>query len=424
MSEIQNSTVITDAEALAEEIQEDPINALRQHIIEIGMEAQQDAFIMAVLSEVSAAAGCPFSILLAGNPASGKSTVASTTSTFVGDEFVVSSGSLNRMTAAAACRMAASLTNHCMVCDERASNSEFDSLWRQALSGQKASRIIVSQGEPIELTIIPPISSVEAVLSDKEMSPQDRSRYLRIRMREDEQALQTIRSSARESFTLDGRRRQTLIKTVSLAYRYFLSALSRDLLVDIPFAHLLSIGGDSAVAVRTEQHVLRAVQAVAWLRQANRMVYRDPELGHYILATPDDYEVVRQILIRSGEDGAEDLSDNGLRLFRAWRSVVLTKGNQPVSWHDLSQLNKSRLSRWQVYRSLNELRNMGLAEGTKNTWRLSELGLSTDRPSAFASLPPASTLAEGGATLQVPAVEVVNANPESKLQTCSQEGKS
>ncbi|MDM8004613.1 MAG: hypothetical protein QUV05_00455 [Phycisphaerae bacterium] len=421
MSEIQTMTVLADAEALADEIQKDPINALRQHIIEVGMAAQQDAFVMAILSEISAAAGCPFSILLAGNPASGKSTVASTTSAFVGDEFVVSSGSLNRMTAAAACRMAASLTNHCMVCDERASNSEFDSLWRQALSGQKASRIITSKGEPIELTIIPPISSVEAVLSDKEMSQQDRSRYLRIRMCEDEQSLQTIRSSARASFTLEGQRRRSRMKTLGFAYRYFLSSLRRDLLVDIPFAHLLSVDGDSAVAVRTEQHLLRAIQAVAWLRQANRTVHHDPDLGRYILATPEDYEVVRGILIRSGEDGTEDLSDNALYLFRRWKSSVLDKGNQSTSWYQLNQLSKSRLSRWQVYRSLTELRDVGLAEGVKSTWRLSELGLCTDRPSAFASLPPASTLADGGATLQVPAADQVNANPEGKLQTCKED---
>ncbi len=390
-------------------LRQDPVGVLEQDIDDLGFSVQHDAFVMAVLSEVSAAAQHPLSVLLVGNPASGKSTVAGTTAQLVGTDFVVSASGMNQMTAAAASRMAERLTHHCLVCDERAGNSQFDALWRQALSGRPASRIITVQNQPVELTVMPPISSVEAVLSDKEMTPQDRSRYLRIRLREDGEALNAIRRLTRQSATVDGRRRQQLLEHRARAYQVFLASLRRDLFIEVPFAEQINVGEENGFAVRIEKHVLRAIQAVAWWRQGSRPVEYEADIGHYIQATPEDYAVIYDILLRSAEDGSTDLSDNALLVFRRWKDWAAERGNTALGRKELNEFMTGRLSIWQTYRALRELRDLDLADGPtghgiRGAWRLTDLGLATERPNAFLSLPNPDQLQDTGAKLQMPVI--------------------
>jgi hypothetical protein len=168
--------------------------------------------------------------------------------------------------------------------------------------------------------------------------------------------------------------------------------LRRDLFVHVPFAGQIALEDDNGFAIRMEQYVIRATQTVAWLCQHGRAVSWDEDAGDFIQATPADYRLVWEILLRSGEDGSVDLSDNALLVFRTWKQWVAAHGDVPRSRLQMDDFLKPRLSTWQVYHALAELIELGLADGpvkrgVRCSYRLTDLGRATQRPNAFQSLP-------------------------------------
>ena len=381
-------------EQYLERISVDPVNALDACIPDIGYGPQRQQLIGVVISGVSAAAGTPVNIHLAGDFAEGKTTVARAAADIVGPDFVVSSGSLQKMTAAAAARMAENITGRCTMFDERCrGDHEFDSMLRMVSSGHAASRTITMNGAPVELTIRPPVAIVEAVLANKEIAPPDRSRYLRLRMSSHETTREQITLLNAQRYTLEGVDRKLRYDMFTRAFQLLLARLRRNLKVIVPFATDITLETHSPIRDRLLSNVLNATCTVAWLRQEHRPRDHSASCGEYIIADVEDYEVIHSIVMACGEDGSDDvLPDNALNLFRVWSGWVRVHGNRGIARNAFDQIANGQLRHWQVYRALRCLADAGYAKGptgrgTMGHWYLTDLGLASDHPNLFGALP-------------------------------------
>jgi len=393
----QQGQIIEDELAM---LKADPLTALYEKAEELGFGPQKDQFVGVILACVSAASGRPVNIQLCGEYSAGKSTTIKAATEFVGPDYLAAKGSIQKFTAAAASRLADRITGRCVVFDERFhGNDDFDSLIRMAASGQTATRTILVGGEPTELTIRPPISIVDAMLSDQDVSRQDRSRYLRLKMNADQVTRDQISALNVERYTMEGIRRQTQCKFFGDAFQIFLAGLNRDFKVIVPFAKEIRIDTQSRVRDRLIEQVLNATCCVAWLRQGNRQKLQDSVEGTYLNADPDDYRIIYDIVIACGEDGAdEELSDNAMRLHRMWLNWIYDNGNRGLARKSFDAVTKDEINEWKTYRALRELDQYGYATGPKGRghigeWRMTDLGMASDHPNLFGLLPNPNELA-------------------------------
>mgnify|MGYP001566841422 CR=1 FL=1 len=377
------------------QIEADPISAMYEFANQGGYWPQQHQLVSLIIAGVSAAATTPVTIQLAGEFSDGKSTVAQLAQQILGPDFVATSSSVQKMSAAALCRMGSNLTGHAIFLDERCrGDGQFEAMLRQAASGQRSSRVIVVKGEPIELTVDPPVAIVDLALADMPMSQQDRSRMLRIRMPSDEASRNHVTSLNLQRYTIQGIQRKVVLSEFCRAFQAVLAGLSRSLRVVVPFAEEIRMETKSRLRDRIINNLLNAVCTVAWLRQHHRIHRHDPDIGEYIVADASDYQIVYQIVLACAEDGSDgELPDNALRLFRLWSDWCRSNGNQGLLRSQLEELAAGGLGNWQVYRALRDLDKAGYASGGLmgrgliSHWRLTDLGLASNHPNLFGLLP-------------------------------------
>lgn len=399
----------TSVEERVQQITIDPIAALAEAGKRLGFESQLRQLVIVVLACLSAAAKCIFNVHLVGLFSSGKSTVVRAAADIVGEQFVVSSSTIWTITAAAAARMNERLRGRCLILDERAPNKELEGLLRMAASGFSAARTITLQGSAVDLIVEAKFAIVEALLDDKQMNRQDRSRYLRVRMPSDDASRDNISALSRSGFTIFGMRRRRALEDFARAFQVVLAQLRSDIVVVVPFADMIRMNTPSRIRDRLTKHVLNATQTVAWLRQQHRPQGRDEVIGQYILATAEDYRIVYEIVTAIGDDGAdEELSDNALNLFRMWSAWARNNGNRGLKRDDFGCVTARSLSTMQTYRALIELSDAGYADGPRGRgrgghWRLTEIGLRSEHPNLFRLLPRPDSIAEGMKNCNPPA---------------------
>lgn len=378
----------------------DPVQFLFDAAEKMGLGAQAHQFVTVVLACLSATAGTIFHIHLAGPFSSGKSTVTRGVRTLLGSKYIVSSGAIQRLTPAAAARMNLRLMRKGLILDERAVDRELEALLRVTAAGDVAVRTITIKGQAVDLEIQPRFSIIEVMLDEKDLSRQDRSRYLRLRMPVDRDSRDHISALSRQRHTLAGLLRESAADSLAASFQAYLTELVTDTRVVVPFANLIRMDTPSQIRDRLVNQIIAATRTVAWLRQQHREIRDIEGIGSVLFATPADYEVIYSIVVAVGDDGQdEEIGDNAIKLLRIWARWARQNDNGGLRRTDIEQIAADELSIWQTYRALRELAKAEYASGPSGSgrsgdWRLTDIGIAAERPNLFHSLPTPDEIAE------------------------------
>ena len=335
----------------------DPLEQTRRDLVLAGMSPQIEVAMLIYLAKASSLAGRPMSLQIRGPSEAGKTTVTNMVARLHPPGRLISAMSITFAALMDGAGNGPDLRRWVIHFDEavegRKVDGELMAAIRQLTTQEKVTRVKCGKGGGKEITLLGPVTVIDTLLTDTEMSEQDANRFVVVEVKDDQETRDAIAALATEKFQDVGLRRTEVSNQIAEAHQVFLQGLRDDLTVIIPRWDL------HGPSVRFTTSVCSLVCAAAWLNQGRRVI---SENSKTLQATVEDYEQVWQILrdnrVLAPESG---FNESSKRILSVWQQQAHKNGNMKLTTSQLRDLSEPNMSPGHFNRLLKRICDAGFA---------------------------------------------------------------
>lgn len=321
----------------------DLLGSIVKHITEVGCIGQDKEKLLLYLSATGRITDKPIHISIQSSSSSGKSDMMEKVSSLFPNEDVIV---LSRVTPQALFYME-SLKGKVVIIDERSGSEEAELALRSLMSRGKLSHATVSKDDKgnNKATFVE-VDGPATMWDSTTVKPSEdnRSRVFELFMDESENQTRKIHHLQRLRVTREGQKRISNKEDIRDLH-HNIQRLLKPIAVVIPFEKKLVFPAQFMRARRDHDRVLQLIINVALLHQMQREIKVD-EVGEYIEATIEDYEVVYDLIKDVLENSYAHINrDSRDLLSLLFKEVSVLAEEVSIKWNDYL-FNRRQVREW------------------------------------------------------------------------------